>query len=154
MNKNTLIWTYKEKTFQKSMRLKNKSHPDQPNKKRTEVIERTLKKAMNLPRSRSQNVISTMREKGRISSGNIRWSSRLRCAETGNLLENASSRIRVLSHMGNTNLWKSNICHQTSKPKLVCSFTRQLSALMEIDVNSCTHSSISMDQTNLTMRKF
>ena len=85
-----------------------------------------------------------------ISSSNIRWSLRQKCATTGNCLENANFKILALSHMVIMNCRKRSIYLTTTKQNSVLNFTPHLTVLMETDASFCIPNTIYSAKNHLT----
>jgi len=98
--------------------------------------------------------ISIPKKREKILSGSIKSNTRPKCAETGNSLENANSKINAPLLMEITNLWKKCTCLQTTKPSLVSSSIPHLIAHTAIDASFFTLNLIFTAKNLLTTNLF
>lgn len=115
-----------------------------------EILTNTTKK----PLSKSLKSNLSMNKKGKTLSDHTKSSTRLRCAETGNCLANASSKISVLSPMAIMNSIKKYIYPLTIRLSLASNSILPPIALMVIDASSCILSSTFTAARPLTIVAF
>lgn len=103
-----------------------------------------LGKIRNLQLSKGPRSTLTLMRKGITSLSSTKWSSRLRCAETGNFSESASSRTLAVLHMESMNFTKKRTCLLTIRLNYVISSTQLPTALMVIGASFCIRSMTSL----------
>jgi len=111
------------------------------------VLTNTIKRQL----LRSPRSILTMKLREKTSLDHTKSNSRLRCAEIGSYLVNASSKTSVHLLMVIMNYIKKCIYPQITKQSLAFNFILPSSVHMEIDANFCILNSISIAPNLLTI---